>query len=75
MKVLCKSEYLNKTIHNMERVAGKNTTLPILTTILLEARNSIFSLSVTNLEVGIVTKIPAKIAARIPLPIHFVHII
>jgi len=61
MKVLCKNEYLHKTIHKLERVAGKNTTLPILTTILLEAKDGVFSLSATNLEVGIVIKIPSKI--------------
>lgn len=60
MRVLCKNEHLTKAIRLIERVVGKNPTLPILSSILLEIKGGVFSLSATNLEIGVVTKIPAK---------------
>jgi DNA polymerase III subunit beta len=61
MKLLCISENLKKGILSAERIIGKNLTLPILSNILLEAKKGILKISATNLEIGIISKVRAKV--------------
>lgn len=61
MKLTCTQENFKKAIFNSERVVSKQTTLPILNNILFEAGKSGLTLSATNLEIGVVVKIGAKI--------------
>ncbi|MFA6193264.1 MAG: DNA polymerase III subunit beta [Parcubacteria group bacterium] len=61
MKALCTTENLKKGILIAEKIIGKNLTLPILSNILLEAEKGGLKVSATNLEIGLVTKIRAKI--------------
>lgn len=61
MKIECLKNKLQKAVTITERITAKNMSLPILKNILLEANDGYLSIRATNLEVGIETKIPAKI--------------
>lgn len=61
MKFICTQENFKKAISSTERVVGKQITLPILENILLEADQGILKVSATNLEIGVVIKVGAKI--------------
>ena len=61
MKLICTQEKFKKAILNLERVVSKQNTLPILNNILFETEKGIFKLSATNLEIGVIVKISAKI--------------
>ncbi len=61
MKVFCTTENLKRGILIAEKIIGKNLTLPILSNILLEAEKGGLKVSATNLEIGLITKIRAKI--------------
>ena len=61
MKLLCTQENLNKGIKIVERVISRNTTLPILNNILFETENNKLKISATNLELGIVCWVRAKV--------------
>lgn len=61
MKIICTLENLKKAIFNTERVTGKQITLPILENILIETEKGRVKFSATNLEIGIVSIIGAKI--------------
>ncbi len=61
MKLICTQENLSRSITYLERITGKQSTLPILSNILIEAENGRLKLSATNLEIGVVVNIGAKI--------------
>jgi len=61
MKALCTTENLKRGILIAEKIIGKNLTLPILSNILLEAEKGGLKISSTNLEIGLVAKVRAKI--------------
>lgn len=46
----------------VEKVSGKHVSLPILSMIILEAKNDTLTLKATNLDVGVEISVPAKIA-------------
>ncbi len=70
MKLICTQENLSRAVSYLERIAGKQSTLPILSNILIEAEKGRLKLSATNLEIGIVVSIGAKIQeeGRITIP-------
>jgi DNA polymerase-3 subunit beta len=61
MKLTCTQENLKRAVYNSERIASKQTTLPILNNILIEAVKNTLQLSATNLEMGVITKTGAHI--------------
>ncbi|MFA6476335.1 MAG: DNA polymerase III subunit beta [Candidatus Paceibacterota bacterium] len=61
MKLECLKDKLKEAIILAEKISGRNLTLPILSTILLETQNKNLIIRATNLEVGIEMEIPAKI--------------
>jgi len=61
MKLICTQENFKKAILNSERVVSKQNTLPILNNILFKTEKGLLKLSATNLEIGIVVKLGAKI--------------
>ncbi|MCX6757494.1 MAG: DNA polymerase III subunit beta [Candidatus Nomurabacteria bacterium] len=61
MKLECNFEKLKNSIGQVEKVTGKNLTLPILSSILLIASGKTLKLRATNLSVGVEIEIPAKI--------------
>ena len=61
MKISCTQEKLNKGLSAVSRIVGIRTTLPVLSNICLEAKHGSLEISATDLEIGIRTKIGAKI--------------
>lgn len=61
MKLECSIEKTKNTITQVERITGKNLTLPVLNSILLIASSKFLKLRATNLNLGIEINIPAKI--------------
>lgn len=61
MKLTCTQENLKKAVLNTERVVSKQTTLPILNNILFEVEKGVLKLNATNLEIGVMVKVGAKI--------------
>ncbi len=64
MKLSCTQENLRIALSSLERIVGKQSTLPILSNILLETERGQLRLSATNLEIGVITSIGAKIEAE-----------
>ena len=61
MNIECIKEKLMKALSKSEKVTGKNVTLPILSCVLLEAKESSLTIKATNLDLGIEIKIPVKV--------------
>ncbi len=61
MKLICTAENFKKAINNTERIAKKQISLPILENILIETGKGVMKVSATNLEIGVVLKVGAKI--------------
>jgi len=61
MKIECLKDKLKEAVNLAEKVTGKNLTLPILTTVLLEAKNKVLNIKATNLEIGLEIELPAKV--------------
>lgn len=61
MKAVCTQENFKKAISIVDKITSKQITLPILKNILLETRDGRLIFSATNLEIGIISKIGAKI--------------
>lgn len=63
MKAICTYENLKSALHATEFATSKSATLSILNNILIETDGGQLSFSATNLEIGIVKKIQAKVDA------------
>lgn len=61
MKFTCNRDTLQKGIMMADRVTAKNSSLPILGSVLISASNKSISIRATNLEVGLEFQIPAKV--------------
>jgi DNA polymerase-3 subunit beta len=61
MKLECQVEKIKDGISKVERITGKNLTLPILNSILLIASSKSLKLRSTNLSLGIEVEVPAKV--------------
>lgn len=61
MKIECIQENLNKGLIIASHIVNKNTSLPILNNVLLEAENDELKITSTNLEIGIEVNIRCKI--------------
>ena len=61
MKLECRIEDIKNGISQVERITGKNLTLPILNSILLTASGKSLKLRSTNLNLGIEIEIPARV--------------
>lgn len=70
MKLICTQENFKRAIFNSERVVSKQTTLPILNNILIEADKKGLLFSATNLEMGVAVRIGARVEkeGKITLP-------
>lgn len=79
MKLICTQENLSQILFYLERVAGKQTTLPILSNFLFETEKGRLKISATNLEIGVIAYIGAKIEkdGKIAIPAklisNFIH--
>lgn len=61
MKLSCTHENLIRTLNYLEWVVGRQSHLPILSNILFEAENGRLRLLATNLEIGVVAELGAKV--------------
>jgi len=61
MKFSCTQENLNQGLNIVSHIANKNTSLPILSNVLIKAEKGILSLTTTNLEIGINCLVRGKI--------------
>ncbi len=61
MKFECQIEKIKSALTSVERITGKNLTLPVLSSILWVASGKTLKLRATNLNIGIEIEIPAKI--------------
>lgn len=60
MKFSCVKENIERAIGIAERFTGKNLTLPILANVLLEVKGNEMSVTATNLEHGVETKVSGR---------------
>ncbi len=61
MKVESTKDKLSQAIAKVEKITGKNLTLPVLGCILLEARSNQLVIKATNLDLGIEITLPVKV--------------
>ena len=61
MKAVCKKEVLQKALEIAVRIASRHHTLPVLQGVYLEAKANVLEIRATNLEIGLIIKIPADI--------------
>jgi len=61
MKLVVMTEALTRAAGIVSRAVASRTTLPVLTNILLEAREAELVLKATNLDVGVALTIPARV--------------
>ena len=61
MNIECIKEKFGYALGKVEKITGKNITLPILDCVLLEAKNATLTLKATNLDMGIEISIPVKV--------------
>lgn len=71
MKVAILKEKLNKGLSIVERITGRNLTLPILNNVLISTEENFLKLSTTDLELGISYWNPARIEekGKITIPV------
>jgi len=61
MKLICIKEKFKEYTSLADRITSKNTTLPVLNSVLLIAENNVLKIRSTNLDMGVEFSIPAKI--------------
>src|SRR3989344_6477421 len=61
MKVECIKEKIKDAVALAEKITGKNLSLPVLSSILLLAKDKTLKIRATNLDLGIEIEIPAKV--------------
>jgi DNA polymerase III subunit beta len=61
MNIECIKDRLTVAVGRAERITGKNLSLPILSCVLLEAKNNTLTVRATNLEIGVEITIPVKV--------------
>ncbi|MFA5022312.1 MAG: DNA polymerase III subunit beta [Patescibacteria group bacterium] len=61
MKISCTQENLNQGLFVVSHIASKNTALPILNNVLIQAQQNTIKLSATNLEIGVNCVIRGKV--------------
>ncbi len=71
MELVCKQENFKKAILTVDKITSKQLTLPILKNILLETKDGRLFFSATNLEIGVINNIGAKIEkeGKIAVPV------
>jgi len=61
MKIECPIDKIKKALIMVERITGKNLTLPVLSSVLWIASHKSLKLRATNLNIGIEVEIPARV--------------
>lgn len=71
MKAVITQENLQKGLSIVSSAIKKNTTLPILNNVLLEAANGIIKLSSTNLEMGVICSVRGRVETNGKITVPF----
>lgn len=61
MKIICTQENLNNALLIVNHLATRNANLPILSNVLISAKDGVIYFSTTNLEMGIKTQVRGKV--------------
>lgn len=61
MKVICLQRKLKKFLNITDKIAGQNLLLPILSNILIKTEDNLLKILATDLEIGIIVNLSAKI--------------
>ncbi len=61
MKIECNKTKLLRAIQKADRVVGKNQSLPVLSCLIFEAKDKKVFIKSTNLELGVMISVPAKV--------------
>lgn len=61
MKIECSIEEIKNALITVDRITGKNLTLPVLSSVLWIATSKTLKLRATNLNIGIEMEIPARV--------------
>jgi len=61
MKIECVKEKLSKALSKAEKMTSKQSTLPVLSCVLLKVEGSTLSISATNLDLGLNITLPVKV--------------
>lgn len=64
MKLECIKDTLQDAVQHAERMTGKNSTLPILASLILETQGQTIHVKATNLDLGVEVIVPAKVEAE-----------
>jgi DNA polymerase III subunit beta len=64
MKFICSKEKLHNLISKAEKISGKNSTLPVLSCVVLETKENHLIVRATNLDIGIEATIPVKVESE-----------
>ncbi|MEI6396562.1 MAG: DNA polymerase III subunit beta [Candidatus Taylorbacteria bacterium] len=72
MKIEIQTQKIKEIIQKIDRIAGKHTTLPVLSCILIEFNKNTAIFKATNLDVGIEVSIPIKSegSGAVAVPAH-----
>jgi DNA polymerase-3 subunit beta len=72
MKIECIKEQLEEALGKADKIAGKNSSLPILSGFLLEAEGTSLTVKSTNLDIGLSVTIPVKVSepGQVAVPAH-----
>lgn len=72
MKIECIKEQLEEALSKADKIAGKNTTLPVLAGFHLDAHQNTLTIKATNLDLGLSIQIPVKVieAGSVVVPAH-----
>jgi DNA polymerase-3 subunit beta len=62
MKIECIKEQLEEALSKAAKIAGKNSSLPILAGFRLEADNNTLTIKSTNLDIGLSISLPVKVS-------------
>ncbi|MSR87799.1 MAG: DNA polymerase III subunit beta [Candidatus Zambryskibacteria bacterium] len=74
MKIECIKEQLEEALNKANKIAGKNTTLPVLSGLYMEANQNSLSIKATNLDLGITVNVPVKVVEPgiVVVPAHII---
>lgn len=61
MKIECIKDRLEEALVKASKIAGRNSTLPVLEGLYMEAKNNLLSIKATNLDLGISVSIPVRV--------------
>lgn len=61
MKIECSKEKLLRAVQKAEKITGKNATLPVLSCVVLEAKDNKLIVRSTNLDLGIEVTVPVRV--------------